>query len=851
MNNASLYNDAVERLATQSDSIGRLAQDSGGFAAVVAAFESQDPQAFRWVLDRLGFLPQCELICEWVRIKLCVLHCVEICGPLREEAETPSLEQFARVVVSLASDEKLLRRVVDAVSCGDGTDYRAAISELELEDFCHPLCYWICSIVYDRVCEEVCRPEPLPVADPVSEIRAAATVMAALIANEKALAAIDRAAAAQNCETLQSAIGEAGITSGCGIVCRIICILRCAWVCRELCEVRPPILTGKYAIEEARNFALAVRQLAAQPRALADLVSAVQARDAKAYSAIVSRFGLGPYCLQLCAWVCSVTCTAFCTCVCVGSSDVAPLFTKVGVYSVEPAPNDFNPNGTTISGSLAFTGTIPLNGLIPDGAAPQQLKYRFTYQDYSGITPNPNPVVPITAPMIAPTIIGQLEYQFWNGTTWELASADYWVNQTNPALTTVTIAQEFGPALAVSVDTDPDSSGWIDLPTGLNNTSAGANGLFVPTGALVNLDTTKLTSESFDLTGATPPLPALAAGATVPRGALSARPLFRINFEAQTVIGSTPVGSNSLNAIALSNTAYAYVRHPEWPGSPAQTIGIGDGSTTSFAGTLAAPVSPGTVQVTAGAVIGKDNSAGAISGVGISSGSINYTTGAISVTFTAAPASGVPVNVDYPPASTNQVMVLSVDVLELKSAGGCTELDDTIHALYTAYHPYLGTCEVFLQGPGVSTMTVPPGGTLSLAVQPNQGQVIGAGNGSTTVFTGTLTTPVLPGSVLLNIGAVTASDNGAGAISGAGISGSINYATGAISVTYSTAPATGVAVLVDYDTNVSSGASGTPFDMTGLSPCAYILWLQATLNLTSGDGALYGTFSDWIAFCTN
>ena len=76
MNNASLYNDAVERLATQSDSIGRLAQDSGGFAAVVAAFESQDPQAFRWVLDRLGFLPQCELICEWVRIKLCVLHCV-------------------------------------------------------------------------------------------------------------------------------------------------------------------------------------------------------------------------------------------------------------------------------------------------------------------------------------------------------------------------------------------------------------------------------------------------------------------------------------------------------------------------------------------------------------------------------------------------------------------------------------------------------------------------------------------------------------------------------------------------------------------------------------------------------
>jgi hypothetical protein len=449
--------------------------------------------------------------------------------------------------------------------------------------------------------------------------------------------------------------------------------------------------------------------------------------------------------------------------------------------------------------------------------------------------------------MIAPTIIGQLEYQFWNGTSWELASANYWVN--NPGAV-ATIAQEFGAARSVPVDSDPDSNGWIELPTGLNDTSAGANGLFVPTGTLVNLDTTKLTSETFDLTGATPPLTALLAGATVPQGALSAKPLFRINFEAQTVASSTPVGANSLNAIALSNTKFAYIRHPEWPGSPAQTIGTGDGSTIGFAGTLAAPVSPGTVQVTAGAVTGKDNGAGTISAAGIASGSINYATGAIAVTFSAAPAAGVPVNVNYPAASTNEVLVLSVDVLELENAGGCAELDDTIHALYTAYHPYLGTCEVFLQGPGVSTMTAPPGGSISLPVQPNQGQVIGTGNGSAAVFAGNLTVPALPGSVMLNTGAVTAKDNGSGVISGFGISGSINYATGAISITYSTAPAAGVSVLVDYDTNVSSGASGTPFDMTGLPPCAYVLWLNATLNLTSGDGGLYGTFSDLIAFCT-
>src|SRR5664279_4177976 len=145
MSNVSSYEDAVSRLAAQSDAVGRLAQDSGGFAAVVAAFESKDADAFRWVLTRLEMLPYCELICEWVRIKFGVLRCLEVCGLPGEKVETPNLQQFARAVVHLASHEKLLRRVVDAVSCGDGEEYRAAIAELKLNDFCYLLCHWVYS----------------------------------------------------------------------------------------------------------------------------------------------------------------------------------------------------------------------------------------------------------------------------------------------------------------------------------------------------------------------------------------------------------------------------------------------------------------------------------------------------------------------------------------------------------------------------------------------------------------------------------------------------------------------------------------------------------------------------------
>jgi hypothetical protein len=197
-------------------------------------------------------------------------------------------------------------------------------------------------------------------------------------------------------------------------------------------------------------------------------------------------------------------------------------------------------------------------------------------------------------------------------------------------------------------------------------------------------------------------------------------------------------------------------------------------------------------------------------------------------------------------------LILSVDILELIGGGGCTRLDDTIHGLGTAYHPYLGTCEMFLQGPDVSTMTTPPGGQYTFTIQPNQGQSLGTGDGTTKAFGGTLSTPDLPGSITVWAGAVAGSDNGSGTISGTGISaGSINYSTGAISVTFTTAPAVGADVLIRYDTNISTGSAGLPFNMSGLPPCAYILWLDATLNLTNGYTGVYGTFTDYIAFCTS
>jgi hypothetical protein len=379
---SSSFDDAVSRIASQADAIGRLAQDSGGFSAVVAAFESKDANAFRWVLDRLEILPYCELICEWVRIKLCVLRCLELCDPPNADQELPSFEQFAKAVARLTQNEAGLRRIVDAVDCGNREEYAEAINHLELHAFCSLICHWVCGVGYRRVCEVVCRQEPIQIADPLGELRATGKVVAGLLENESALAAINKAALEDDWETLKRAINDANLGVNCEILCRLICFWRCHRVCRTMCVVREPILTGEYGVEEARSFALAFRKMAAQPRALGDLVNAVREGNSAVYSRIIDRYGLGPYCWQVCAWVCGVTCFEFCIFVC-PPPGYPPIFQQVGLFEIY---SEIDPSTGLTSTSQPISLQMPYGG-GPKFAFYQQLELRGNCPIYSPTHP--------------------------------------------------------------------------------------------------------------------------------------------------------------------------------------------------------------------------------------------------------------------------------------------------------------------------------------------------------------------------------------------------------------------------------------------------------------------------------
>lgn len=90
---------------------------------------------------------------------------------------------------------------------------------------------------------------------------------------------------------------------------------------------------------------------------------------------------------------------------------------------------------------------------------------------------------------------------------------------------------------------------------------------------------------------------------------------------------------------------------------------------------------------------------------------------------------------------------------------------------------------------------------------------IGTGDGQTAVFGGSAAlgfVPVRPGTLVITDGTQRAVDNGNGTFTGdVAAAGSINYSTGAYSVTFAAAPANGAAVTATYEYN-SEGNADTP-----------------------------------------
>lgn len=116
---------------------------------------------------------------------------------------------------------------------------------------------------------------------------------------------------------------------------------------------------------------------------------------------------------------------------------------------------------------------------------------------------------------------------------------------------------------------------------------------------------------------------------------------------------------------------------------------------------------------------------------------------------------------------------------------------------------------------------------------------LGTGNGSTKTFTisgGSFPTslkPIRPRTVSVVAGAISGVDDGANNIIGVGISGTVDYATGATSVTFETAPAGAVAITITFDQEVEAATDITQINYEFVSKTirAKVYALKGTIGL--------------------
>ena len=151
--------DVLHDLMEEADIVGRLAADEKTFLSLSAAFQAGNQKAYQEILQRLGLIRHCELVCEWFRIKHSVLLCLRLCGPPPVITRPPNPRTLAQAFVRVTSDEKAVQRLAAAIEKGDAAAFKRIVKEYKLEPICHLFCHWVCHIHYRLICRWVCHPE--------------------------------------------------------------------------------------------------------------------------------------------------------------------------------------------------------------------------------------------------------------------------------------------------------------------------------------------------------------------------------------------------------------------------------------------------------------------------------------------------------------------------------------------------------------------------------------------------------------------------------------------------------------------------------------------------------------------
>lgn len=150
--------------------------------------------------------------------------------------------------------------------------------------------------------------------------------------------------------------------------------------------------------------------------------------------------------------------------------------------------------------------------------------------------------------------------------------------------------------------------------------------------------------------------------------------------------GTVDIATGSITLITEKDIPYDMV------------IGTGNGTQTSYSGTVGTSVNPGSFRVSfvvdGVMLLAQDDGSGSIVGLNISSGTIDYSTGAYSIVFGLAPQNSTAISakwertIDLPPDNTSivEITYLSRDYIPITEVGLWSNIQNTLVA-YATFPP--------------------------------------------------------------------------------------------------------------------------------------------------------------------
>lgn len=578
---------------------------------------------------------------------------------MADEGLTADLVQAAAAVAVLAGDEDRFRAAFDAFLAADRESYQRLLTEFQLLDRCELVCDWICSKYCVFVCLELCGP---PIDVELPDLREFAAVVTRITQDEELVERLANTVADRDAEGFRALVAELKIERFCHLLCHWACSVRCRLLCRVVCSPSPTHIAS--FVEELAQAGAAIKTLAADERAMAEVTEAVLTGDCDVVRGVVQRLGLFQGCHLVCEWLCTWRCVRICLLLC-RRFPIEPIedpLSEAFAFAQATTRLAANPAGLQRLGDAVAKADPETFGAVVDElqlgrfciqlchwlcrlicrrfcfcvCPPRSAAYfiKIGQYEYAEVYP-PGGTVPRIDSQIGGTGLTsdtraffntlrlnggyslqtgapQMEYRFETITTDAAGNPSPAGASWQPVLagatasTTIGYNITFPPLTFVPVFAALDAQGWIQVPL--------SSPTYVPTGDLLLLNTEALTgTPHLDETGVL-----AGAHASLP---LAEDVYFGIRMRVRNVGDpASEIDAGTCHHIAIDNTLYDNVTHqPAWR------------------------------------------------------------------------------NLTDPPGDT---AVYLVDIQELLGPHGCGEITDTLTVLYTAAHPNLGATTLQMDGPG-------------------------------------------------------------------------------------------------------------------------------------------------------